>query len=406
VTRALLIVLDSVGVGGAPDAARFGDEGADTLGHVAETAAAGRADRAGLRAGPLALPNLDRLGLGAAAELATGRLPPGLGSSGAPQGLWGTAAETSSGKDTVSGHWEIAGCPVPFEWGYFPRTVPAFPPDLVAALVAEAELPGILGDRHASGTGIIAELGAEHLRTGRPICYTSADSVFQVAAHETAFGLERLYRVCEIARRLVDPLNIGRVIARPFVGTPEAGFERTANRRDLAVAPPGPTLLDAAVAGGRRVFGVGKIADIFAHRGVTDIRKADGNEALFGATLAALAEAGPGDLVFTNLVDFDQIHGHRRDPAGYAAALEAFDRRLPELERRLRPGDLCILTADHGCDPTWPGTDHTREQVPVLAFGPGLRPRAVGRRATYADTGASLAAHLGLAPLGAGRSFL
>ena len=404
--RAILIVLDSFGIGGAEDAAVFGDEGADTLGHIAEACARGQGDRAGLRQGPLHLPNLSRLGLGRAAEASTGRLPPGLEADGPAEALWGYGVEVSNGKDTPSGHWEIAGCPVPFDWGYFPDTQPAFPRELTEALVREAGLPGILGDKHASGTEILKECGEAHLRTGKPICYTSADSVFQIAAHETRFGLERLYAVCEVARRLVDPLNVGRVIARPFVGETAATFERTGNRRDYAVPPPAPTLLDRVTEAGRTVLAVGKISDIFAHRGLGRLIKASGNEAIFAARLRALEDARDGDLVFSNLIDFDQLYGHRRDVPGYAAALEAFDRRVPDLTARLQPGDLCVLTADHGCDPTWRGTDHTREHVPILAFGPGLEARGIGRRETYADMAASLLDHLGLPALGTGRSFL
>jgi phosphopentomutase len=229
--------------------------------------------------------------------------------------------------------------------------------------------------------------------------------VLQIAAHETHFGLDRLYELCATARRLVDPLNIGRVIARPFVGETGHDFERTANRRDYAVPPPEPTLLDRAVAAGRNVIGVGKIGDIFAHRGVTEVVKAPGNDALFDAMLARLDRLGEGDLLFANFVDFDTLHGHRRDVPGYAAALEAFDRRLPELEARLRPGDLSIITADHGCDPTWKGTDHTREHVPILAFGPNISGGAIGGR-PFADMGETIAAHLGLPSGRHGRSFL
>ncbi|BBE73186.1 phosphopentomutase [Oharaeibacter diazotrophicus] len=404
-TRAVLVVLDSFGIGGGPDAAAFGDAGSDTLGHIAAACAEGRADRPGLRAGPLRLPNLDRLGLGRAAELATGRRPAGLG-GGEPAGRYAAASEVSNGKDTPSGHWEITGVPVPFDWGYFPETRPCFPPELVAAFVRETGVPGILGDRHASGTAIIAELGEEHVRTGRPILYTSADSVLQIAAHEEAYGLDRLLEHCRIARRLVDPLGIGRVIARPFVGRDAASFVRTANRRDFAVPPPEPTLLSRVEASGRRVIGVGKIGDIFAHVGVTEVRKGAGNDANLDLTLAALANAGHGDLVFTNLVDFDTEFGHRRDVAGYAACLEAFDRRLPELEARLGPRDLLVLTADHGCDPSWTGTDHTRERVPVLMTAAGLAPGSAGVRTTFADIGETVAAWLGLAPGRHGRSML
>jgi phosphopentomutase len=404
-TRAILIVLDSVGIGGAEDAAAFGDAGADTLGRIAEACAAGRGNLEGLREGPLHLPNLDRLGLGAAAEASTGKRLPDLGHRGAPEGRFGYGVETSRGKDTPSGHWEIAGVPVLVDWGYFPETVPCFPKTLTDALIAEARLPGILGNKHASGTTIIAELGVEHMRTGKPICYTSADSVFQIAAHETYFGLDRLYEVSTIARRLVDPLNIGRVIARPFVGEDSGDFMRTSHRRDYSVPPPEPTLLDRLTKRGSRVIGIGKVGDIFAHRGVSEEIKVASNDAAFDATLAALARLGRGDLLFVNFVDFDSLYGHRRDVAGYAAALEAFDRRLPELEERLKPGDLAVITADHGNDPTFRGTDHTREHVPILAFGPGLSPGPIGRREPLSDIGETIAAHLGLEPGRHGRPF-
>jgi phosphopentomutase len=403
--RAFVLVLDSVGIGNAPDAAAYGDQGADTVGHIAEVCARGGAD-AEHREGPLTLPNLARLGLGEACRMASGRIPPGLACSGDPQASVGCAVELSKGKDTPSGHWELAGVPVPFDWGYFPRTVPCFPHELTSALCRRADLPGILGDTHASGTEIIAALGEEHMRSGKPICYTSADSVFQIAAHEETFGLDRLYDVCTIARELVDPYQIGRVIARPFVGTSAATFERTGNRRDYAVPPPASTILRNATLLGRDVISVGKIGDIFAHQGTGRLFKAHGNVALFDRTLEGADALADGGLLFANFIDFDSIYGHRRDIIGYASALEAFDRRLPELEARLRPGDLVIITADHGCDPTWSGTDHTREQVPVLAFGPGIVPQHVGRRSTFADVGASVAAHLRLPAASAGSSFL
>jgi phosphopentomutase len=396
--RAILCILDSFGIGGAPDAAAYSDghghpdTGADTLGHIAANY-------------DLKLPNLDALGLGAAAKLSTGRIPRGL--TDRPKGgRYGVGREVSKGKDTPSGHWEIAGVPVPFEWGYFPQTVPTFPPELIARLVQEASLPGILGDRHASGTTIIAELGEEHIRTGKPICYTSIDSVFQIAAHETHFGLDRLYEVCEIAFRLTEPLKIGRVIARPFVGESAATFKRTGNRRDYAIAPPEPTLLDRAKAAGRQVFAIGKISDIYAGHGVTHKIKASGNMVLFDRTLEALDMAQDGAFVMTNFVDFDSEFGHRRDVPGYAKALESFDERIPELIAKLRPDDLVVFTADHGNDPTWIGSDHTREQVPILVFSPALTPGAVGIRETFADIGESIAHWLGLAPGRHGRSFL
>jgi phosphopentomutase len=404
--RAIIFVLDSFGIGGAEDARLYGDAGADTLGHIAAECAAGRGDRAGLRAGPLQLPNMDRFGLGAAAEASTGARPAGLTHAAPIEGLWGYGVETSHGKDTPSGHWEIAGLPVTFDWGYFPDTRPCFPADLVSVFVARAGVAGILGDKHASGTAILGEMGEEHIRTGKPILYTSTDSVLQIAAHENHFGLDRLYELCEIARDLVDPLNIGRVIARPFVGEAAASFQRTANRRDYTTPPPQPTLLDRVVATGGKVHAVGKIADIFAHRGISTLRKAPDNMRMFDRALEAIDAAADGDLVFANFVDFDSEFGHRRDVPGYAAALEAFDRRIPELEAALRPGDIAVLTADHGNDPTWRGTDHTREHVPILVFGPGLEPGSVGRRETFADIGESVAAHLGLAPGRDGKSFL
>ena len=391
-TRAILCILDSFGIGGAPDAGDYGDVGADTLGHIAANS-------------PIALPNLAALGLGAAAQLSTGSIPRGL--TDQPKGgRWGVGREVSKGKDTPSGHWEIAGVPVPFDWGYFPLTEPTFPPDLIAQLIEKSGIPGILGNKHASGTTIIAELGEEHIRTGKPICYTSIDSVFQIAAHEQHFGLDRLYKLCETAFALTEPLRIGRVIARPFVGENPSDFKRTGNRRDFAIAPPEPTLLDRAKDAGRQVYAIGKISDIYAAHGVTHKIKATGNMALFDRTLAAMEMAADGAFIMTNFVDFDQDYGHRRDVPGYAKALEAFDARLPELIAALKPDDLVILTADHGNDPTWRGSDHTREQVPIMAFSPALTAGSLGIRPTFADIGESIARWLGLAPGPHGKSFL
>ncbi|MBB4183447.1 phosphopentomutase [Sinorhizobium terangae] len=404
--RAFLFVLDSFGIGGAPDADAFGDLGADTLGHIAEFCAAGAGDRAGLREGPLQLPNMSALGLMHAAKLATGRLPAGMPLPERVYGVYGAASETSRGKDTPSGHWEIAGTPVMFDWGYFPSEGDAFPAELVEAICREGDIPGILGNCHASGTEIIARFGEEHRQSGKPICYTSSDSVFQIAAHEQSFGLDRLLELCQVVRRLVDDYSIGRVIARPFVGDNAQNFTRTGNRRDYSVLPPEPTVLDRLKEAGRKVHAVGKIGDIFAHQGLTKLTKANGNMALFDASLAAIDEAEDGDLVFTNFVDFDMLYGHRRDVPGYAAALEAFDQRLPDLDRRLKPGDIVILTADHGCDPTWRGTDHTRERVPVLMFGPSLRSRSFGVANTFAHIGETVARHLGIAPGPHGRSLI
>ena len=404
--RAILLVMDSVGIGGAKDAAKFGDEGADTLGHIAAACAAGGADQAGVRSGPLAIPLMNRLGIGRAAEASTGTYPAGISRIEKPEAIWAFASEVSKGKDTQSGHWELAGLPVPFQWGYFPDTVPAFPKELTDALIEEARLPGILGNKHASGTEIIEELGEEHIRTGKPICYTSQDSVFQICAHEEHFGLDRLYDVCRIGRKLCDPLKIGRVIARPFVGEKPGEFKRTGHRKDFAVPPPAETLLDLAVSMNRDVYGVGKISDIFTGRGITKAMKAPDNETQFNATLEAMRQAKDGDLVFTNFIDFDQLYGHRRDVAGYACCLERFDLRLPELVAELKPGDLVILTADHGNDPTFRGTDHTRENIPVLAFGPKIEGRNAGHLRTYADVAQTIAGHLALPPMRVGAGMM
>jgi phosphopentomutase len=404
-TRAILIVLDSVGCGGAEDAAAYGDEGADTLGHIAQACAEGRGDRDGLRRGPLHIPNLARLGLSHACEASTGRALAGVPRPGEPAGQYGYGVEVSQGKDTPSGHWEIAGCPVPFKWGYFTALEKSFPPDLVAAIIREGALPGILGNKHASGTAVIDELAEEHIATGKPICYTSVDSVLQIAAHEEHVGLERLYGLCKKVRVLVDPLRIGRVIARPFVGTTEAGFTRTGNRKDFAIPPPDETILDRLAAKDRPIVTVGKIGDIFAHRNTGEEIKPFGNAAMFAAALEALQRLPDGGFCFVNLVDFDTEYGHRRDIPGYAAALEAFDRELPRLEALLRPGDLAVITADHGNDPIWPGTDHTREHVPILAFGPGVEAGPIGRRGSFADIAAALGDWLGIGVVGPGRSW-
>ena len=403
--RAMILVLDSVGCGGAADAARFGDAGADTLGHIAQACADGRGDRAGLRAGLLRVPNMDALGLGLLCQASTGALPLGL-SRGPARGQWGFAIETSPGKDTPTGHWEIAGAPASFEWGYFPPATPAFPRDLVEAIVREGRLPGILGDCHAAGVAIIDVLGEEHVRSGKPILYTSADSVLQIAAHEETFGLQRLYDLCLIARRLCDPLKIGRVIARPFVGASTVDFKRTPHRKDYAIPPTPGNLLDRVAEAGRRMVSIGKVGDIFSHRNTGQVIKGSGDMELFDRMLAALDVLEDGGFLFANYVDLDTDYGHRRDVPGYAAGLERFDARLPELMARMKPGDLAIISADHGNDPTWKGTDHTREHVPILAFGPGVRPMAVGGRKSFADIGATVAKHLGIAAPIAGESWI
>ncbi|HNP62864.1 MAG TPA: phosphopentomutase [Woeseiaceae bacterium] len=397
--RAIILVLDSFGIGATDDAGKFGDVGADTFGHIAKA-------RAESSSGPLVLPNLASLGLFHAGKESTGSFAPGHDPDIEVIGAYGHAAELSSGKDTPSGHWEIAGVPVLFDWGYFSGKENAFPDELLDELIARADLPGVIGNCHASGTTIIAELGDEHVATGKPIVYTSADSVFQIACHEESFGLDRLYELCEIARELVDKYNIGRVIARPFIGDGPDTYTRTGNRRDLTTPPHAPTVLDKLVEHGGEVISIGKIADIFAHKGITKKVKATGNAALFDATVEAIREARDQSIIFTNFVDFDMLYGHRRDVHGYAEALEYLDRRLPEILDLLRDDDLLILCADHGCDPTWPGSDHTREHIPVLALGAGLKPGSLGRRESFADIGQSLATHFGLSPMDYGTSFI
>lgn len=395
--RAFLIVMDSVGCGGAPDAAAFGDAGSNTLGHIARACAEGRADQG--RSGPLKMPHLDGLGLGAAIRLASG-LETSL--TATPQGRWGAAEEISRGKDTPSGHWELAGVPVPWDWTYFPDTRPAFPPDLMALVCQLAGTAGTLGNCHASGVPVIEEYGPEHLRSLWPICYTSADSVFQIAAHEEAFGLDRLLKLCADLAPHLHAMKVGRVIARPFTGTP-GSFTRTANRHDYAIDPPAPTLLDWATTAGRATHAVGKIGDIFSMHGVGKLWKGKNDLDLFHHLDRLGAEAEPGSLTFANFVEFDSLYGHRRDVAGYARALEWFDTRAGAFLSRLKPGDLALFTADHGNDPTWAGTDHTRERVPVLCAGAGFGP--IGIRA-FTDVAASIAAHLGLPSQGPGKSFL
>jgi phosphopentomutase len=372
--------MDSFGIGATADAGKFGDTGADTLGSIAR-------ERARSADGPLRLPNLARLGLFEASRESTGDYPEGVTTGGEIVGAYGYAEELSSGKDTPSGHWEIAGVPVLFDWGYFTDRTDTFPRGLIDELVERAGLPGVLGNCHASGTTIIAELGDEHIRTGKPIVYTSADSVFQIAAHEEAFGLQRLYDVCDIARELVDDYNIGRVIARPFVGDGPDSYVRTGNRRDLTTPPHSPTVLDKLVAAGGDVISIGKIADIYASRGISRKVKASGNAALFDATLEIMAEADDRSIVFTNFVDFDMLY-------------------VPELLESMRPDDFLVITADHGCDPSWEGSDHTREHIPVLAFGNELAAGSLGKRKTFADIGQSLATYFDLPPMDYGESFI
>ena len=380
--RAIILVLDGVGIGAAPDAADYGDVGSDTLGNVARAV------------GGLAVPHLERAGLGCIAPLA------GVAAVTAPTGAWGMMAPRSAGKDSTTGHWEIAGV-------WLDRPFPTYPGGFPAELIEEfARRTGrrVLGNVVASGTTVLDTYGEAHQRTGDWIVYTSADSVFQVAAHEAIVPLAELYAACEAARAmLVAPHDVSRVIARPFVGVPGA-WRRTANRRDLAIAPPAETLLDALAAAGIPRTGVGKVDDLFARRGLEGGHTADNGEGV--TRILEWLRGGPDGLLFANLVDFDQLYGHRNDVPGFHGAVRAFDAALPDLIAALRQDDLLFITADHGNDPTTPSTDHARECVPVLALGPQVVPGPLGTRSTFADLGATVAEWLGIAFRGRGTSFL
>jgi phosphopentomutase len=383
ISRVVLVILDSVGCGELPDADRYGDVGSDTLGNTARAV------------GGLHLPNLQRLGLG--------NLHPiqGVPPAAAPLGAYGRMAEQSAGKDTTIGHWEIAGA---ISAKPLPTYAHGFPSDVIAEYERRIGRK-TLGNYPASGTVILDELGPEHMRTGFPIVYTSADSVFQVAAHEEVIPIDELYRICRIAREmLTGEHNVGRVIARPFVGEPGA-FQRTDRRRDFSAPPPEPTLLDHVHQAGKMVWAVGKIEDIFAAHGIGYAIHTHNNMDGMDKTLEAMRQAGPG-LIFTNLVDFDMVYGHRNNAPGYAAALRAVDARVPELLAALRSDDVLILSADHGCDPTTPSTDHSREYVPLLVYGAPIRPAVnLGTRTSFADLGATIAEWLAAPALRAGRSF-
>lgn len=394
-SRAIILMMDSFGIGGAPDAAAFGDEGADTFGHILDSYP------------DLKVPNLVSLGLLKAANAASGknRLSSAQGARLNMPSKYGHCREVSLGKDTSSGHWELAGVPVTKPFGYFKPDYPSFPEELVEKLCQRAGISGILGNKAASGTEIIQELGEEHIKTGKPICYTSADSCFQIAAHEKYFGLDRLYEVCQAAFEEVKPYHIGRVIARPFEGEKKGEFVRTKNRHDYSVTPPRPTLLDVVKGSGREVIAIGKISDIYAGCGVTQKILASGLEELWDKTLEAVKTAPDNSLIFTNFVDFDMLYGHRRNTKGYADALAYFDSRLPEIAPLMKEDDIAFVVADHGNDPTAKGTDHTREQIPVLMFGAKVAEEDIGQRKTFSDIGQTVADIFGLR-LENGTSFL
>lgn len=373
--RVVCLVADGFGVGAAADAEQYGDAGADTLGNTCRAV------------GGLKLPTLEKIGIGRLGQFK------GIAAAYPPVGRVMKLAERSVGKDTTTGHWELAGLVTREPFATFPE---GFPADLLETFIREAELPGVLGNYAASGTAIIEKLGQEHVETGKPIVYTSADSVFQIAAHEESFGLERLYRVCEVARKLTLPLNIGRVISRPFVGDSATGFRRTEHRRDFSISP-GRNCLDVLEDEGIEVISVGKIDDIFNHRGISRGSHTGNNHDSLRVTLDFLKETrGDQAFIFTNLVDFDMLYGHRRDPRGYAQALTDLDAFYPQLLTELRDDDVVLLTSDHGCDPTFRGSDHTREYVPLLAVGPNLKGIDLGVRSSFADVAASVLGAFGI----------
>lgn len=387
--RAIIIILDSFGIGALPDADKFGDAGCNTLGHIDEFCRKNNLT--------FNIPNLLKLGVGKAFEKVNRQKLHIDKRDYEIVGSYGACKEVSSGKDTTSGHWEIALCPVKFEWGYFKDVDNPFPTELTDNILKKANLKGFLGNCHASGTEIIRELGETHIKTGYPIFYTSADSVFQIACHETYFGLENLYKLCEIAREELNDYNIARVIARPFTGETSETFKRTNHRYDYSMLPHRETLLDLCKEASGEVIAIGKIGDIYAHQGTTVEIKAYGIEELCKTTIKSIQEYKKDKtLIMTNLVDFDMLYGHRRDVLGYKEALEHFDQLIPELLSSLKQDDILILTSDHGCDPTWPGSDHTREYIPFLVYSSNENSKDLGIYKSFEAIGEYVARHLGL----------
>ena len=386
--RVFLVVMDSVGIGGAPDADKYfngdvSDFGSNTVLHIAEHMQE--------KGSPLNLPQLNALGLGSALYHSVGIEHPNLPIDKAAN--WAVGKERSLGKDTPSGHWELAGLPVTWDWHYFTSKTNSFPEEIISAICQIAQVDGILGNKHASGLKIIEEFGQSHVETSMPICYTSADSVFQIAAHETAFGLDRLYSLCDTLAPIIHNLNVGRVIARPFVGSKSVGWKRTKNRRDYAMLPTGSVLIDWVKASGGKTYAIGKIGDIFSMRNI-DFNFTGTDRDLMNHLRKQIDSAEDGSLTFANFVEFDSVFGHRRDPTGYAKALEWFDNEIASVVRNLFEDDLLIITADHGNDPTWSGTDHTREQVPILIKG---KADLIQSGIEFGDVAKLASKHLGLA---------
>ncbi len=384
IRRVFTIVLDGVGAGEAPDAAEYGDAGSNSLGNTSRAI------------GGLVVPNLERLGFGYVTPME------GVKQVDDPQGGYGKMRPTSAGKDSVTGHWELMGVRLDEPFPLYPN---GFPPEVLDEFKRLTGLD-VLGNKPASGTEIIKELGEEHMRTGKPIVYTSGDSVFQIAAHEGVIPVERLYEICELSRGMLTGKHaVGRVIARPFVGTDPSNFKRTLNRRDYPLTPPEDTMMDKLKAAGKQVYGTGKIDDLFGGRGLTGTKHSEDNQSATQGLLEYMDQDFEG-LVFSNLIEFDMVYGHRNDPRGYANALEAFDKSLAAIEAKMRPGDLGVIVADHGVDPTTASTDHSREYIPLLVFGPQVRGVDLGTRKTFADVAATLAEVFGVEPPKYGTSFL
>ncbi|WWP02045.1 MAG: phosphopentomutase [Candidatus Dasytiphilus stammeri] len=406
--RVFLLVLDSLGIGSTEDARKFGDEGANTLGHIAEFCFKNKANST-IRQGPLKIPHLITLGLGQSAAQSTGKYPLGIKENNNLIGAYAYASPISSGKDTVTGHWEIAGVPTLFDWDYFLEKKNTFPSFLIKKIIESGKLTGYLGNCHASGTIIINEFGEEHIKTLKPIFYTSSDSVFQIACHEEIFGLTRLYQLCKIIRKILNKegYKICRVIARPFIGSKLGEFTRTDNRYDLVLKPPSSTMLNKLIYEKKgTVISIGKIGNIYAQSGISRNVKAVGLENLLKATIKEMKIANTNTIVFTNFVDFDSKWGHRRDVAGYANGLEFFDINLPKLLSLVKENDMLIITADHGCDPTWYGSNHTRENVPILIYGHNIFPRYLGARNTLADISQTITHYFQLTSMKYGTNML
>lgn len=408
--RVFLMILDSFGIGSSLDANKFNDHGADTFGHIVEKCFLGEANKQ--RQGVLNIPNLKRLGIVQAYKASTGKYPLGCHEEIDESKIiasYGFASEISSGKDTTSGHWEIAGVPVLDNWHYFKKINNTFPNILLDKIVKNFKLPGVLGNCHASGTEIISKFGEEHIFTGKPILYTSSDSVVQIACHEKTFGLSNLYALCKTMRTLLNQnkYKIARVIARPFIGTDKLNFQRTGNRVDFSMKPPSITVMEKLINEKQgTVVAVGKVSDIYSGIGISKSIKSFGLKELCNSTINEMKLAKNNTIVFTNFVDFDSIWGHRRDVAGYARGLEFFDDQLLNIINLVTAQDLLIITADHGCDPTWIGTDHTRENIPVLIYSPTKKTNFLGHRKTFADIGQTIAEYFSLSNMQYGKSML